>query len=51
MVGRVINRVRRLWIFIISVFLLLSIAVTAIVIFSQTEREITNKGVFVINKI
>ena len=48
MVGRVINRARRLWIMIISVFLLLSVVATMWLIFSNTETEIPNKGVFVI---
>lgn len=48
MVGRVINNARKLWILIISVFLLLSIAVMVLIIFSQAEKEIPNKGVFVL---
>jgi len=50
MVGRVINRARRLWIMIISIFLLISIALTVWFVFFQAEKEITNKGVFVVNR-
>ena len=50
MIGRAINRARRLWIMVLSILLLLSVAVAMWLIFSQTEKEIPNKGVFVINQ-
>ncbi|MDD4296798.1 MAG: hypothetical protein PHC69_07555 [Ruminiclostridium sp.] len=50
MIGRVINRARRLWIMVVSILLLVSVAVAVWIIFSQAEKEIPNKGVFVINQ-
>ncbi|NLY18917.1 MAG: hypothetical protein GX045_08225 [Clostridiaceae bacterium] len=51
MVGRAINRARKIWIVIISVFLVLSIAAMVWFLFFQAEKEITNKGVFVITDL
>lgn len=50
MIGIAINQARKLWIAVISVFLLLSIAVATWLICFQTEKEIPRKGVFVTNE-
>ncbi|NLO40894.1 MAG: hypothetical protein GX115_15670 [Ruminiclostridium sp.] len=47
MVGRVINRTRNLWIFIISAALLLGVIAAILFFSSQQKTEIPQKGVFV----
>lgn len=47
MIGRVINRTRSLWIFIISALLLLGLVAAILVFASQQKTEIPQKGVFV----
>lgn len=50
MVGRVINRVKNLWIFIIAAVLLLGVIAAILVFTSQQKTEIPQKGVFVLAK-
>jgi hypothetical protein len=47
MIGRVINRTRNLWIFIIGMILLLGVIAAVLVFTSQQKTEIPQKGVFV----
>ena len=48
MIGRVVNRARKTWILIISIFLLIGIALSVWIILLQNKTDIPNNGVFVI---
>ena len=47
MVGRIMNKVRNLWIMIISMLIFLGIVALILVLTSQSKTEIPKKGVFV----
>jgi hypothetical protein len=47
MVGRIMNKVRNLWIMIISMLIFLGIVALILVLGSQSKTEIPKKGVFV----
>lgn len=47
MVGRIMNKIRNLWIMIISMLIFLGIVALILVLTSQSKTEIPKKGVFV----
>ncbi|NLK68163.1 MAG: hypothetical protein GX283_03265 [Clostridiaceae bacterium] len=48
MVGRVIKRVRNMWIIIISFILLLGLAIALLFYTNNSEKKIPNRGEFVL---
>lgn len=50
MVGKIMIRVRNLWIMIVAALVLIIVATLLLVSGSQSKREIPQKGVFVLEK-